>query len=43
MKFTIVERKMKISDDLRDYAMKKVEKLDRYFNTDSESILLFLS
>ena len=41
MKFTIVERKMKISDDLRDYAMKKVEKLDRYFNTDSESILTF--
>lgn len=41
MKFTIVERKMKISDDLRDYAMKKVEKLDRYFNIDSESILTF--
>ncbi len=41
MKFTIVERKTKISDDLRDYAMKKVEKLDRYFNADSESILTF--
>ena len=27
MKFTIVERKTKISDDLRNYAMKKVEKL----------------
>ena len=41
MKFTIVERKTKISDDLRDYAMKKVEKLDRYFNTDSASVLTF--
>ena len=29
MKFTIVERKTKISDDLRNYAMKKVEKLAR--------------
>ena len=30
MKFTIVERKMKIDDDLRQYALRKVEKLDRY-------------
>ena len=28
MKFTIVERKMKIDDDLRQYALRKVEKLD---------------
>ena len=41
MKFTIVERKTKISDDLRNYAMKKVEKLDRYFNADSSSVLTF--
>ncbi|MCF2670788.1 MAG: ribosome-associated translation inhibitor RaiA [Butyricicoccus sp.] len=41
MKFTIVERKTKISDELRDYAVKKVEKLDRYFTTDSESVLTF--
>jgi len=41
MKFTIVERKTKISDDLRNYAMKKVEKLDRYFSTDSSSVLTF--
>lgn len=41
MKFTIVERKTKISDELRDYAMRKVEKLDRYFNTDSSSTLTF--
>ena len=31
MKFTIVERKIKIEDELRQYALRKVEKLDRYF------------
>lgn len=41
MKFTIVERKTKISDDLRAYAMKKVEKLDRYFQTDATSTITF--
>lgn len=41
MKFTIVERKTKISDDLRAYAMKKVEKLDRYFQTDAVSTITF--
>ena len=41
MKFTIVERKTKISDDLRAYAMKKVEKLDRYFQTDAISTITF--
>ena len=28
MKFTIVERKIKIEDELRQYALRKVEKLD---------------
>ena len=32
MKFTIVERKIKIEDELRQYALRKVEKLDRYFH-----------
>ena len=40
MKFTIVERKMKIDDDLRTYALRKVEKLDRYFQQDSDTTLL---
>ena len=39
MKFTIVERKMKIDDDLRTYALRKVEKLDRYFQQDSDTTL----
>ena len=41
MKFTIVERKMKIDDDLRQYALRKVEKLDRYFQQDSDTTLTF--
>ena len=41
MKFTIVERKTKISEDLRAYATKKVQKLDRYFPDDSDATLTF--
>ena len=41
MKFTIVERKMKIDDDLRQYALRKVEKLDRYLHQDSDTTLTF--
>ena len=41
MKITIVERKVKIADDLRAYATKKVEKLDRYFQTDATSTITF--
>lgn len=41
MKFTIVERKMKISDDLREYALRKVEKLERYFQKDSTATITF--
>lgn len=41
MKFTIVERKMKIDEDLREYALRKVEKLDRYFHQDSDTTITF--
>lgn len=41
MKFTIVERKINIADDLRDYALKKVEKLERYFHKDSTATITF--
>lgn len=41
MKITIVERKMKADEDLRAYAIKKVEKLDRYFQTDALSTITF--
>ncbi len=41
MKFTIVERKMKISDELREYALRKVEKLERYFQHDASASITF--
>ena len=41
MKFTIVERKMKIDDDLRAYALRKVEKLDRYFQEEPAAFVTF--
>ncbi|MFQ9125751.1 MAG: HPF/RaiA family ribosome-associated protein [Butyricicoccaceae bacterium] len=42
MKFTIVERKIKIEDELRTvHALRKVEKLDRYFQQDSDTTLTF--
>ncbi len=37
MKITIVERKMKASEQLRDYAEKKVAKLERYFHKDTNA------
>ena len=39
MKFTIVERKIKIEDELRQYALRKVEKLDRYFQQDAKKLV----
>ncbi len=39
MKFTIVERKIKIEDELRQYALRKVEKLDRYFQEDAKKLV----
>lgn len=41
MKITIVERKLHLRDDLREYTTKKVEKLDRYFTQDAEAVITF--
>ena len=41
MKITIIERKMQISDELRDYATKKITKLDRYFQKDTSATITF--
>ena len=41
MKFTITEKKVQISDELRDYAEKKIGKLDRFFKTESEAFITF--
>ena len=41
MKFTFTEKKVKISDDLRDYTEKKIGKLDRFFKSESEAFVTF--
>jgi len=41
MKFTFTEKKVEIQDDLRDYAEKKIGKLDRFFKTESEAFVTF--
>ena len=41
MKFTITEKKVQISDELRSYAEKKIGKLDRFFRTESEAFITF--
>jgi len=41
MKFTITEKKVQISDELRNYAEKKIGKLDKFFRTESEAFITF--
>jgi len=41
MKFTFTEKKVEIQDELRDYAEKKIGKLDRFFKTESEAFVTF--
>ena len=43
MKFTITEKKIQITDELRDYAEKKIGKLDRFFKSESEAFITFTS
>ena len=37
MKFTYAERSFNFTDDLREYAEKKLSKLDKYFRSDAEA------
>lgn len=41
MKFTFVEKKVKITDDLKAYAEKKIGKLDRFFKDESDAHVTF--
>jgi len=43
MKITINEKKVKVSQDVRDYAEKKISKLDRFFKVESEATVMFSS
>ncbi len=41
MKFTFTEKKVQASDELREYAEKKIGKLDRFFKLESEAFVTF--
>jgi putative sigma-54 modulation protein len=41
MKFTFTEKKVQASDELREYAEKKIGKLDRFFKIESEAFITF--
>ena len=41
MKFIVTEKKLQITDELREYAEKKIGKLDRFFRTESEAYITF--
>ena len=41
MKMTFTERKVSISDELKEYATKKCEKLERYFDRDNSAKVTF--
>ena len=41
MKFTINEKKVQVTDELRNYAEKKIGKLERFFKTESEAFVTF--
>lgn len=41
MKMAFTERKVSISDEVKEYAAKKCEKLDRYFDKDSSAKVTF--
>ncbi len=41
MRITFIEKKVEISDVLKDYAEKKIVKLDRYFRGDADAVVLF--
>jgi putative sigma-54 modulation protein len=41
MKFTVNERKIRIAPEIREYAEKKISKLDRFFHSESEASVRF--
>jgi putative sigma-54 modulation protein len=41
MKFTITEKKIKVSDEIKEYAERKVGKIDRFFRGDAEAFITF--
>lgn len=41
MKFTFMEKKLQVSDDVKAYAERKIGKLDRFFKHESEAYITF--
>ena len=42
MKFTFYEKKVRLTDDLREYAERKIGKLDRFFKEEAEAHVTFV-
>lgn len=43
MKFTITEKKIHVSDEIKEYAQRKIGKIDRFFKGDAEAFVTFSS
>ena len=41
MKFNFTDKKIQVTDELREYAEKKIGKLERFFKTESEAFVTF--
>ena len=41
MKFTFIEKKLQVSDELKAYAEKKIGKLDKFFKNETEAVVAF--
>jgi len=41
MKFNFTDKKVHVTDELREYAERKIGKLDRFFRTESEAFITF--
>ncbi len=41
MKFTITEKKIKVPEEIKEYAERKVGKIDRFFRGDAEAFITF--
>ena len=41
MKFTITEKKINVSDEIKEYAERKISKIDRFFRGEAEAFVTF--
>jgi len=41
MRFSFTDKKIKVTNELREYAERKIGKLDRFFKTESEAFITF--